>query len=152
MNFAMGGCIIAAIFFSTWLGKNKFTDSTVAEKMAPKIESAEFDMKTAKADLVNYVTENKDAVLDDSNSEYHKKRVAHLHSVSAVNQLRATKTHDETKGLHIFGVTVPFSNLVRDVLLILIALVSLKLTPMYKMVKDDHGHEVPAEGEEESAP
>ncbi|MEE2813834.1 MAG: sodium:proton antiporter [Verrucomicrobiota bacterium] len=150
INFAMVGCIIAAILFSTWLGKNKFTDPTVAEKMAPKIESAEFDMKTAKADLVNYVTENKDAVLDDSNSEYHKKRVAHLHSVSAVNQLRATKTHDETKGLHIFGVTVPFSNLVRDVLLILIALVSLKLTPMYKMVKDDHGHEVPAEGEEES--
>ena len=150
INFAMVGCIIAAILLSTWLGKNKFTDPTVAEKMAPKIESAEFDMKTAKADLVNYVTENKDAVLDDSNSEYHEKRVAHLHSVSDVNQLRATKTHDETKGLHIFGVTVPFSNLVRDVLLILIAFLSLKLTPMYKMVKDDHGHEVPAEGEEES--
>ena len=150
INFAMVGCIIAAILLSTWLGKNKFTDPTVAEEMAPKIEAAEFEMKTAKADLVNYVTENKDAVLDDSNSEYHEKRVAHLHSVSDVNQLRATKTHDETKGLHIYGVAVPFSNLIRDVLLILIALVSLKLTPMYKMEKDDHGHEVPAEGEEES--
>ena len=150
INFAMVGCIIAAILLSTWLGKNKFTDPTVAEDMAPKIEAAEFEMKTAKADLVNYVTENKDAVLDDSNSEYHEKRVAHLHSVSDVNQLRATKTHDETKGLHIYGVAVPFSNLIRDVLLILIALVSLKLTPMYKMEKDDHGHEVPAEGEEES--
>jgi len=149
-NFALIGCIIGAILLSTWLGKNKFTDSKVAEDMKPKIEAAEFTMKEAKADLVNYVGQNKDAVLDDSNPEYQEKRVTHLDSVSAVNQLRAKKSHDETKGLHIFGVTVPFSNLVRDGLLILVALLSLKLTPMYKMVKDDHGHEVPAEGEEET--
>ncbi|MDG2214181.1 MAG: sodium:proton antiporter, partial [Verrucomicrobiota bacterium] len=149
-NFALIGCIIGAILLSTWLGKNKFTDPKVAEEMAPKIEAAEFTMKEAKADLVNYVEQNKNAVLDDSNPEYQEKRVTHLDSVSAVNQLRATKTHDETKGLHIFGVTVPFSNLVRDGLLILVALMSLRLTPMYKMVKDDHGHEVPAEGEEKT--
>ena len=53
-------------------------------------------------------------------------------------------------GLHVFGVTVSFSNLVRDGLLILIALLSLKLTPMYRTVKDEHGHEVAAEGEEKS--
>ncbi len=207
INFAMVGCIIAAILFSTWLGKNKFTDQTVSEEMIGievktifpdkpiikgvllkektdeygikvKIENgeewnipythiverkvvekaiapsvlyeAEFEMKAAKAALVNFVGQNENATLDNSNKEYHEKRVAHLHSVSDVNQLRAQKSHDETKGLHIFGVTVPFSNLVRDVLLILVALLSLKLTPMYKMVKDDHGHEVPAEGEEES--
>ena len=149
-NFALIGCIIGAILLSTWLGKNKFTDPKVAEEMAPKIEAAEFTMKEAKADLVNYVEQNKNAVLDDSNPEYQEKRVTHLDSVSAVNQLRSKKSHDETKGLHIFGVTVPFSNLVRDGLLILVALMSLRLTPMYKMVKDDHGHEVPAEGEEKT--
>lgn len=76
--------------------------------------------------------------------------MTHLDAVSAVNQLRAKKTHDETMGLHVFGVTVSFSNLVRDGLLILIALLSLKLTPMYRTVKDEHGHEVAAEGEEKS--
>ena len=149
-NFALIGCIIGAILLSTWLGKNKFTDSSVGEKMKPAIEAAVFEMKEAKADLSNYVETNEGATFDESNQEYHKKRVTHLDAVSAVNQLRAKKTHDETMGLHVFGVTVPFSNLVRDGLLIFIALISLKLTPMYKTVKDDHGHEVAAEGEEET--
>ena len=149
-NFALIGCIIGAILLSTWLGKNKFTDSSVGEKMKPAIEAAVFEMKAAKADLSNYVETNEGATFDESNQEYHKKRVTHLDAVSAVNQLRAKKTHDETMGLHVFGVTVPFSNLVRDGLLIFIALISLKLTPMYKTVKDDHGHEVAADGEEET--
>jgi Na+/H+ antiporter NhaD/arsenite permease-like protein len=150
INFALIGCIIGAILLSTWLGKNKFTDSSVGEKMKPAIEAAVFEMKEAKADLSNYVETNADATFDESNQEYHQKRVTHLDAVSAVNQLRAKKTHDETMGLHVFGVTVSFSNLVRDGLLILIALLSLKLTPMYRTVKDEHGHEVAAEGEEKS--
>jgi Na+/H+ antiporter NhaD/arsenite permease-like protein len=150
VNFALIGCIIGAILLSTWLGKNKFTDSSVGEKMKPAIEEAVFEMKEAKADLSNYVETNADATFDESNQEYHQKRVTHLDAVSAVNQLRAKKTHDETMGLHVFGVTVSFSNLVRDGLLILIALLSLKLTPMYRTVKDEHGHEVAAEGEEKS--
>jgi len=150
INFALIGCIIGAILLSTWLGKNKFTDSSVGEKMKPAIEAAVFEMKEAKADLSNYVETNEDAAFDESNQEYHQKRVTHLDAVSAVNQLRAKKTHDETMGLHVFGVTVSFSNLVRDGLLILIALLSLKLTPMYRTVKDEHGHEVAAEGEEKS--
>ena len=149
-NFALIGCIIGAILLSTWLGKNKFTDSSVGEKMKPAIEAAVFEMEEAKADLSNYVETNEGATFNQTNQEYHKKRVTHLDAVSAVNQLRAKKTHDETMGLHVFGVTVPFSNLVRDGLLIFIALISLKLTPMYKTVKDDHGHEVAAEGEEET--
>ena len=150
INFALIGCIIGAILLSTWLGKNKFTDSSVGEKMKPVIEAVEFEMEVAKADLNNYVKTNADATFDESNQEYHQKRVTHLNAVSAVNQLRAKKTHDETMGLHVFGVTVSFSNLVRDGLLILIALLSLKLTPMYRTVKDEHGHEVAAEGEEKS--
>ncbi len=150
INFALIGCIIGAILLSTWLGKNKFTDSSVGEKMKPAIEAAVFEMKEAKADLSNYVETNADVTFDESNQEYHQKRVTHLDAVSAVNQLRAKRTHDETMGLHVFGVTVSFSNLVRDGLLILIALLSLKLTPMYRTVKDEHGHEVAAEGEEKS--
>lgn len=150
INFALIGCIIGAILLSTWLGNNKFTDPSVGAAMKPAIEQAEFTMNEAKAGLKNYVKTHPDASFDESNAEYHEIRVKHLDAVSAVNQLRAQKTHDETKGLHVFGVTVPFSNLVRDGLLILIALMSLKLTPMYKTVKDDHGHEMAADGEEKT--
>ncbi len=150
INFALIGCIIGAILLSTWLGKNKFTDTTVGVAMQPAIEQAEYTMNEAKTGLKNYVATHPDASFDESNAEYHEIRVKHLDAVSALNQLRAQKTHDETKGLHVFGVTVPFSNLVRDGLLILIALMSLKLTPMYKTVKDDHGHEMAADGEEKT--
>ena len=150
LNFALIGCIIGAILLSTSLGKTKFTDPKIAEVMNPKIEAAEVKMKEAKDALVNFVQQNEGATFDKTNTGYHEIRVAHLDAVANVNQLRATKTHDETKGIHIYGVTVPYSNLVRDGLLILVALISLKLTPMYKVEKDDHGHEVPAEGEEET--
>ena len=76
--------------------------------------------------------------------------MAHLDAITEVNQLRAQKTHDETKGVHIHGVTVPYANLLRDGLMILIAFISLRLTPMYRTRKDEHGHEVAAEGEEET--
>ena len=125
-------------------------DNERARKLMEAAKEARKLMEAAKAGLINYVETNEGATFDESNQEYHKKRVTHLDAVSAVNQLRAKKTHDETKGLHVFGVTVPFSNLVRDGLLIFIALISLKLTPMYKTMKDDHGHEVAAEGEEET--
>ena len=146
-NFALIGCIIGAILFSTWLGKNQFTDTSVAEKMRPKIELAESSMNEAKADLSNYVKTQAGAAFNASNAAYHEKRKAHLHAVSHLNQLRAQQAHDETKGLHVFGVTVPYLNLVRDALLICIIFVSLKLTPMYRTIKDAHGHVVPAEGE-----
>ena len=150
LNFALIGCIIGAILLSTSLGKTKFTDPKIAEVMGPKIEAAEVKMKEAKDTLVNFVKQSEGVTFDKTNAEYHEIRVAHLDAVAKVNQLRATKTHDETRGIHIYGVTVPYSNLVRDGLLILVALISLKLTPMYKVEKDDHGHEVPVKGEEET--
>tara|TARA_Y100001968_G_scaffold238448_1_gene221812 strand:+ start:1175 stop:2941 length:1767 start_codon:yes stop_codon:yes gene_type:complete len=150
LNFVLIGGIIGAILLSTSLGKTKFTDPKIAEVMNPKIEAAEVKMKEAKDALVNFVKQNEGATFDKTNTDYHEIRVAHLDAVAKVNQLRATKTHDETEGIPIYGVTVPYSNLVRDGLLILVALISLKLTPMYKVEKDDHGHEVPAKGEEET--
>ncbi|MDP7010530.1 MAG: sodium:proton antiporter, partial [Verrucomicrobiota bacterium] len=77
-------------------------------------------------------------------------RKHHLHTVMTVNQQRADISYKETKGIPVLGVTVPFTNLVRDGLLLLIAFISLRITPMYRVVKDEHGHEVPAEGEEET--
>ena len=149
-NFAMVGLIIAAILFSKSLGDGKFKDASVAEKMNPKIEAAEVVMGEKKTALVDFVKANEDATFNESNTAYHILRVEHLHSIAAVNQLRAKKTHDEAMGLHIFGVTVPYSNLVRDGLLMLIAFISLRITPMYRTQKDEHGHEVAAEGEEET--
>ena len=150
LNFAMVGLIIGAILFSKSLGDGKFKDTSVAEKMNPKIEAAELVMGEKKTALVGFVEANEDATFNESNTAYHTLRVEHLHSIAAVNQLRAKKTHDEATGLHIFGVTVPYSNLVRDGLLILIAFISLRITPMFRTQKDEHGHEVAAEGEEET--
>jgi Na+/H+ antiporter NhaD/arsenite permease-like protein len=150
LNFAMVGLIIGAILFSKSLGDGKFKDTSVAEKMNPKIEAAELVMGEKKTALVGFVDANEDATFNESNTAYHTLRVEHLHSIAAVNQLRAKKSHDEATGLHIFGVTVPYSNLVRDGLLILIAFISLRITPMFRTQKDEHGHEVAAEGEEET--
>ena len=150
LNFAMVGLIIGAILFSKSLGDGKFKDTSVAEKMNPKIEAAELVMGEKKTALVGFVEANEDATFNESNTAYHTLRVEHLHSIAAVNQLRAKKSHDEATGLHILGVTVPYSNLVRDGLLILIAFISLRITPMFRTQKDEHGHEVAAEGEEET--
>jgi len=107
-------------------------------------------MDKEKSALKEYVKANPDGPFNDSNKDYFELRKAHLHAVTHVNELRATKSHDETKGLHIYGVIVPFANLVRDGLMILIALISLWYTPMYRVEKDDRGHEVPAPGEEDN--
>ena len=74
----------------------------------------------AKDKLSAYVSSNSGARLDQSNAEYYQLRTDHLHAVAAVNGLRAKKTHDENLGVDIFGVRVPYANLVRDGLMICI--------------------------------
>ena len=150
LNFVFIACIIGAILFSKSLADGAFKDETVAEKMAPKIQKAEGEMAAAKDKLSAYVSSNSGASLDQSNAEYYQLRTDHLHAVAAVNGLRAKKTHDENLGVDIFGVRVPYANLVRDGLMILIGIVSLIYTPMYRTVKDDHGHVVPEENAAET--
>ena len=150
LNFVFIACIIGAILFSKSLADGAFKDETVAEKMAPKIQKAEGEMAAAKDKLSAYVSSNSGARLDQSNAEYYQLRTDHLHAVAAVNGLRAKKTHDENLGVDIFGVRVPYANLVRDGLMILIGIVSLIYTPMYRTVKDDHGHVVPEENAAET--
>ena len=118
--------------------------------MAPQIQAAEEVMKAAKEELVTYVEAHSSVKLDDNNTEYHNLRKKHLHAVATVNSLRAQKSHDENSGVDIFGVRVPYANLVRDGLMILIALASLLYTPMYRTIEDDHGHEIPDPSELES--
>ena len=150
LNFVFIACIIGAILFSKSLADGAFKDETVAEKMAPKIQKAEGEMAAAKDKLSAYVSSNSGAKLDQSNAEYYQLRTDHLHAVAAVNGLRAKKTHDENLGVDIFGVRVPYANLVRDGLMILIGIVSLIYTPMYRTVKDDHGHIIPEENATET--
>ncbi len=145
-NFLLIVGIIGAILWSKSLADGPFKDHSVAEKMAPQIKTAEEKMDATKAKLETYVKEHKNNTtikFDESNHEYFELRADHLHAVAKVNSLRAKKTHDENRGISIFGVTVPYFNLVRDGLLILIALISLLYTPMYKTVKDEHGHNRP---------
>ncbi len=145
-NFLLIVGIIGAILWSKSLADGPFKDHSVAEKMAPQIKTAEKKMDATKAKLETYVKEHENNTtikFDESNHEYFELRADHLHAVAKVNSLRAKKTHDENRGISIFGVTVPYFNLVRDGLLILIALISLLYTPMYKTVKDEHGHNLP---------
>ena len=145
-NFVLIAGIIGAILWSKSLADGPFKDHSVAQKMAPQIEAAEEKMASTKAKLETYAKEHENDTtikFDKSNHEYYELRENHLHARAAVNSLRAQKTHDENRGISIFGVTVPYFNLVRDGLLILIALISLLYTPMYKTVKDEHGHKLP---------
>ena len=145
-NFLLIVGIIAAILWSKSLADGPFKDHSVAEKMAPQIKTAEEKMDATKAKLDTYVKEHENDTtikFDKSNHEYYELRKSHLHAKAKVNSLRAQKTHDENRGISIFGVTVPYFNLVRDGLLLLIALISLLYTPMYKTVKDEHGHNLP---------
>ena len=133
-NFVLIAGIIGAILWSKSLADGPFKDHSVAQKMAPQIKVAEEKMDATKAKLETYVKahENDATIkLDESNHEYYELRANNLHAVAKVNSLRAKKTHDENRGISIFGVTVPYFNLVRDGLLVLIALISLRYTPMY---------------------
>ena len=145
-NFVLIAGIIGAILWSKSLADGPFKDHSVAEKMAPQIKTAEEKMDEAKAKLKTYVEEHENDTtvkFDKSNHEHYELRENHLHTKAEVNSLRAKKTHDENRGISIFGVTVPYFNLVRDGLLFLIAIISLLYTPMYKTVKDEHGHNLP---------
>jgi len=152
-NFVLIACIIGAILWSKSLADGPFKDHSVAQKMAPQIEAAEEKMNATKAKLETYVKEHENDTtikFDKSNHAYYELRENHLHARAAVNGLRAQKSHDENRGISIFGVTVPYFNLVRDGLLILIAIISLLYTPMYKTVKDEHGHNLPESSELEA--
>ena len=152
-NFVLIAGIIGAILWSKSLADGPFKDHSVAQKMAPQIEAAEEKMNATKAKLETYVKKHENDTtikFDKSNHEHYELRANHLHAVAAVNGLRAQKSHDENRGISIFGVTVPYFNLVRDGLLILIAIISLLYTPMYKTVKDEHGHNLPESSELET--
>ncbi len=145
-NFVIIAGIIGAILWSKSLADGPFKDHSIGEKMASQIKISEEKMVAAKAKLETYVKAHEnDATIkfDKSNQEYYELGQNHLHAVAEVNRLRAQKTHDENRGISIFGVTVPYFNLVRDGLLILITIISLLYTPMYKTVKDERGYNVP---------
>ena len=133
-NFVLIAGIIGAILWSKSLADGPFKDHSVAQKMAPQIKAAEEKMDATKAKLETYAKEHENDTaikFDKSNHEYYELRKNNFHAVAKVNSLRAQKTHDENRGISIFGVTVPYFNLVRDGLLLLIAFISLRYTPMY---------------------
>ena len=133
-NFVLIAGIIGAILWSKSLADGPFKDHSVAEKMAPQIKIAEEKMASTKAKLETYVKEHKNDTtikFDKSNHEYYELRANDIHAKAEVTSLRAQKSHDENRGISIFGVTVPYFNLVRDGLLLLIAFISLRYTPMY---------------------
>lgn len=138
------------------LAKVKSRVSPAKPVEGSKLFKLEEKMTAASTKLSDFVkangAENFDEakLKEDLRKEYGTLREAQFEAVKKVNGLRGTITHDESKGVHLLDVTVPYANLLRDGLLLLIAFLSLRITPDYKRVIDDHGNEMPAEGEEET--
>ena len=149
-NFVLIAGIIGAILWSKSLADGPFKDHSVAEKNGTANQNRRRKDGYHEGKNSKYMSRNakNDTTVkfDKSNHEYYELRGNHLHAKAEVNRLRAQKSHDENRGISIFGVTVPYFNLVRDGLLILIAFISLLYTPMYTVSPrhdSEHEHDHP---------
>ncbi|MCR4317494.1 MAG: sodium:proton antiporter [Planctomycetes bacterium] len=151
-NFILIIGIVAAILLSSSLANGPFKDQEVAKKHEAHLNTLVATMDVAKERLDAHVKEHESDAKMVESKEYNEVRDTHFKAVAEVNSLRAQISHDESLGVHLpgLGITIPFANLVRDGLLILIAIISLIITPMYKMVPDEHGHLHPEPGSAET--
>lgn len=128
INFLFLGGIIVAILFSSSLSRSPgFFDQGVYDSRVAEVEQAVQVKDQATSDLQAFVKEHEDS-LDAVQAELEALRVAHQDATAAANRVRGAQEHDAVKGLHLFGVTVPFTNCVRDGLLILIFILSMVFT------------------------
>lgn len=136
INFLFLAAIIGAILFSSSLSKTpSFFNAELYESRKAEVQVAMDHVLDIEKDLTAYVEENgKEAALASENHQ--KMREDHQHAVGHANALRAAQVHDSTKGLHPFGVLVPYTNLLRDGLLVLIGILSLVFTK--KSTREDN--------------
>ena len=136
INFIFLAGIIGAILLSSSLSKDEFFfDKAEYESQQLALDQAVEIQVVLKTELMSFVNEN-EGKLEAVKEEHLAMRTAHLDAVSEANALRFKQTHDATKGLHILGVTVPFTNLLRDGLMMVIFFFSMMLTK--KQTREDN--------------
>ncbi|MBF0199404.1 MAG: sodium:proton antiporter, partial [Planctomycetes bacterium] len=128
VNFIFLACIIGSILLSSYMSdKEGFLDQALFDSFNTKIEAAKEVQVAAGEKLTNFVNAN-EGNLANVEAEYIEKRVAHQDAIAFTNQLRGKQTHDATLGIHFLGVTVPYTNVLRDSLMVLIMILSLLFT------------------------
>ena len=136
INFLFLAAIIGAILFSSSLSKTPaFFDSELYESKTAEVERASNEVLVIEDQLKAYVAEHGKELAKVSEN-LQKMRENHQHAVGHANGLRSAQVHDATKGLHPFGVLLPFTNILRDGLLVLIAILSLVFTK--KSTREDN--------------
>lgn len=134
INFIFLAGIIGAIILSSSLSKKEgFYDHKAAASFQPQMEAALTVQKQTKETLDNYVKANQDKI---GTEEHRNLQIAHQDATAATNGIRGKRDHDSTLGVHIGSITVPFTNLLRDGLLIFILILSLALTK--KSTREDN--------------
>ena len=128
INFIFLAGIIAAILLSSSLSRSSaFFDHDKFQAKAGELAEAVLIQKGSSETLQNFVKTH-EADLKSVGEELHKLRVAQQNATLKVNSLRVYQESSAVKGLPLLGVTVPFTNLLRDGLLIVIFAMSLLLT------------------------
>jgi Na+/H+ antiporter NhaD/arsenite permease-like protein len=136
INFIFLGGIIAAILLSSSVSKtDAFFDQEIYDSHIAEVQEAADHQKKLYNNLKDYVKEH-DGNLMAVQDELHAMRVEHQDATSHANSLKYTQEHDSVKGIHVLGVTVPFSNLLRDGLLVVIFVLSLAMTK--KSTREDN--------------
>ena len=136
VNFLFLAGIIGAILFSSSLSRHEsfFDHEIFASKADVVAESAEH-REEASEQLKAFV-EAHEGKLDEVTEELTVLRIAHQDATSAANAIKGAQEHDAIKGIHILGVTVPFTNILRDALLVLLFILSMAVTP--KATREDN--------------
>jgi Na+/H+ antiporter NhaD/arsenite permease-like protein len=124
INFLFLAGIIGAIIFSSHMAKQDgFWDKVEAAKHDQTIADARVVKDQARDTLNAYI---KAGNIDDT--RLNELRVADQEAIATANAASYHRWHESTKGPHIGKVLIPWFNILRDGLLILIFFLSLKFT------------------------
>ena len=136
INFLFLGGIIAAILFSSSLSRHElfFDHDIFASKTELVAESAKV-RETTSVVLKDFVDSHEDN-LDDVTKELTVLRIAHQDATAAANAIKSGQEHDSVIGVPILGVTVAYTNIIRDGLLVLLFILSMVVTP--KATREDN--------------
>lgn len=136
INFIFLAAIIGAILFSSSVSKKPgFFDQAIYDSKKAEVQKAMDHVIDVEDRLKAYVAEHGKELAKVSEN-LQRKRIEHQDATAHANALRAAQLHDATKGIHVFGVTVSYSNLLRDGLLVFIAILSLVFTK--KSTREDN--------------
>ena len=128
INFIFLAAIIASIIYSSSLSKQPgYFDQAMFDQFVSQLEAAVGEQDEAQKQLLEF-NEQHAGKLDTVSDELMALRSAHQDAIAKTNAIRAKQAHDSTMGLPVGGVIVPYTNIVRDALLLFIGIFSLLLT------------------------